>query len=180
MDLNLWLVLWSMFALFCGGVIKGTLGMGTPLLTVPMLALLLPVQTSITLMCMPILVANVIQALQAPRGLKVFKDHWPTAMGIIVGSLIGVFLLAALDERPLLITVGCAVIIFTLVQASGFRFYLPTQMLRIAGIAAGLSAGIIGGVSSMFGPILVIYLMSIRDLDKDRFVAIVSFFYLFK
>jgi len=106
MEINLWLLGFCALALLCGGIIKGTLGVGTPLLTVPLMAMVLPIQAAITLMCVPILVANVIQAWQAPGGYNVVSRHWPTAVSILVGTVIGVSLLSTLDDRPLLIIIG--------------------------------------------------------------------------
>jgi len=61
------IILWCSFALACGGLIKGTLGVGTPLLTVPLMALVLPAQSAVTLMALPVVVANLWQAFSAPN-----------------------------------------------------------------------------------------------------------------
>ncbi|MGB1612514.1 MAG: hypothetical protein ACPHCM_03420, partial [Arenicellales bacterium] len=56
-ELDMWIIVWCGFALFCGGLIKGTLGVGTPLLTVPLMALVVPAQTAVVLMAIPVVVA---------------------------------------------------------------------------------------------------------------------------
>jgi len=58
-EFDLLVIAWCAFALFCGGLIKGTLGVGTPLLTVPLMALVLPAQMAVILMAVPVVVANV-------------------------------------------------------------------------------------------------------------------------
>jgi hypothetical protein len=40
-----------------------------------------------------------------------------------------------------------------------------------------MASGVIGGVSSFFGPMLFVYLISIRDLTKNQFVSSISFLY---
>ena len=52
---------WCALAMLCGGLIKGALGVGTPLLTVPMLAMVLPPQQAVAIMAMPVIVANLWQ-----------------------------------------------------------------------------------------------------------------------
>ena len=76
-ELDLIVVAWCVFALFCGGLIKGTLGVGTPLLTVPLMALVVPAQTAVVLMSFPVVVANVMQALKATevREVKIGRAH---------------------------------------------------------------------------------------------------------
>ncbi|MCP4387503.1 MAG: TSUP family transporter, partial [Gammaproteobacteria bacterium] len=61
------IVAWCFFALCCGGFIKGALGVGTPLLTVPMMAQVLPPQMAIAIMAIPVVVANLWQFAQAER-----------------------------------------------------------------------------------------------------------------
>lgn len=172
-----WIIAWCFFALCCGGFIKGALGVGTPLLTVPMMAMVLPPQTAIALMAIPVVVANLWQFSQAQRSTEVVKTFWPTFVGILVGTWVGVKILSVIDERSLLIFVGVAVIAFALLQGSSYRFYLPESLIKPAGIFFGVSSGIIGGISSFFGPMLVSYMMSIRNLDKNQFVSTISFLY---
>ena len=174
---ELWIIAWCFFALTCGGFIKGALGVGTPLLTVPMMAMVLPPQMAIALMAIPVIVANLWQFSQAQRSAVVVRNFWPAFVGILVGTWVGVKILSMIDERTLLVVVGIAVIAFALLQGSSYRFYLPQSTIKPAGIVFGVSSGIIGGISSFFGPMLVSYLMSIRDLDKNRFVSTISFLY---
>ncbi len=172
------IIAWCSFALFCGGLIKGTLGVGTPLLTVPLMALVLPVQTAVALMAIPVVVANVWQALQAKQIGTVVGRFWPSFVAILFGTYAGVAIRSAIDERSLLLFVGFVVIAFTLLQASTYKLHLPAALEKPAGVVFGLASGVIGGLSSMFGPMLIIYLVSIRNLDKERFVASISFLYL--
>ncbi|MGB7302555.1 MAG: sulfite exporter TauE/SafE family protein [Burkholderiaceae bacterium] len=172
------ILLWCAFALWCGGLIKGALGVGTPLLTVPMMAFVLPPQVAIAIMAFPVVIANVWQFIQAPKSTGVIKDFLPAGLAIAVGSAIGTRILVSLDERVLLITVGFFVIVFTLLQGSRHRFQIEQRYLWPAGIGFGLAAGMIGGLSSMFGPMMVLYMVSISNLSKERFVTGISFLYL--
>ncbi len=175
---DLWIIAWCFFALCCGGFIKGALGVGTPLLTVPMMAMVLPPQMAIAIMAIPVVVANLWQFSQAQRSSTVVRNFWPCFVGILIGTWIGVKILSMIDEHTLLIVVGIAVIAFALLQGSSYRFYLADVLVKPVGIIFGISSGIIGGISSFFGPMLVSYLMSIRNLDKNQFVSTISFLYI--
>ena len=172
-----WIVAWCFFALGCGGFIKGALGVGTPLLTVPMMALVLPPQMAIAIMAIPVVVANLWQFAQAERSTAVIARFWPTFIAILVGTWIGVKILSIIDEKTLLILVGIAVIAFALLQGSRFRLHLPDRLVKPAGLFFGGASGLIGGVSSFFGPMLITYLISIRGLAKNQFVSSISFLY---
>ena len=170
-------ILWCTFALACGGLIKGTLGVGTPLLTVPLMALVLPAQTAVTLMAMPVVVANLWQAARAPNIKSIVGRFWPVVVAIICGTIIGTRILSVINERLLLFVVGLCVIVFTLFQTSSFKLQLESRWVLPAGIVFGIASGVIGGISSMFGPMLIIYLVSVKDLGKDDFVSTISFLY---
>jgi len=172
-----WIVAWCFFALCCGGFIKGALGVGTPLLTVPMMALVLPPQMAIAIMAIPVVVANLWQFAQAERSTAVITRFWPAFIGILIGTWIGVKILSVIDEKALMILVGIAVIAFALLQGSRFRLHLPDRMVKPSGLFFGGASGVIGGVSSFFGPMLITYLISIRGLAKNQFVSIISFLY---
>lgn len=177
-EYELSILLWCFFALCCGGFIKGALGVGTPLLTVPMMAMVLPVQMSIAIMAIPVVVANLWQFSQAERSTTVVKNFWPAFVGILIGTWVGVKILSTINEQALLIVVGIAVICFALLQGSSYRLYLPQSLIKPSGALFGLASGLIGGISSFFGPMLVVYLMSIRNLAKNQFVSIISFLYI--
>jgi hypothetical protein len=172
-----WVIGWCFFALWCGGFIKGALGVGTPLLTVPMMALVLPPQMAIAIMAIPVVVANLWQFAQAERSSAVVARFWPTFIAILIGTWFGVKILSVIDEKTLLVVVGLAVIGFALLQGSRFRLHLPDRMVKPAGVFFGGASGLIGGLSSFFGPMLIVYLISIRGLGKNQFVSSISFLY---
>ena len=177
-DYGFWIIAWCFFALCFGGFIKGALGVGTPLLTVPMMALVLPPQMAIAIMAIPVVIANIWQFSRADRSTTVVKRFWPAFVGILVGTWIGVKTLSVINENALLIVVGVAVIVFAILQASSYRFHLAEDRIRPAGAFFGLASGVIGGLSSFFGPMLVVYLISIPGLAKNQFVSVISFLYL--
>ncbi len=177
-DLSPASIAWCALALLCGGLIKGLLGVGTPLLTVPMLALVLPAQLAVVLMAIPIVIANIWQTVKAPQLPNLIRPLAPTAIALMVGGHIGSAVLNSIDERTLLITVGMIIIAFTAQQTTRFQFSIPERFKVIAGITLGAISGLIGGISSMFGPLLILYLLSLRELNKQQFVSAISFLYL--
>lgn len=177
-DYELWIIAWCFFALACGGFIKGALGVGTPLLTVPMMALVLPPQMAIAIMAIPVVVANLWQFALAERSIGVVGRFWPAFIAILIGTWVGVKILSVIDEKTLLVIVGIAVIAFALLQASHYRLHLADRLVKPAGVVFGGAAGLIGGLSSFFGPMLITYLISIRGLSKNQFVSSISFLYI--
>lgn len=177
-DLGFWVLSWCALAMLCGGLIKGVLGIGTPLLTVPMLTMVLPPQHAIAIMAVPVVVANVWQFREAEKPGDTLSRFWPAFLSIIAGTWVGVSILSRINEKLLLVIVGILVIGFTILQGSPRRLTIPARLERIAGIGFCGASGVIGGLSSMFGPMLVLYLVSLGNLGKSRFVGIISFLYI--
>lgn len=177
-DLTVFALLWCGFALLGGGLIKGTLGVGTPLLTVPLMAMVLPAQAAVVIMAVPVVVANIWQILHAPNLPQTLKRFWPAAASLILCTGFGSAVLSVINERLLLTIVGCAVILFAVLQIVVAKPWLNERLRVPAGIVFGALSGLIGGVSSMFGPMLVIYLVSLKGLEKEEFVGAISFLYI--
>ena len=176
-DFGPWVLVWCGLAMLLGGLIKGTLGIGTPLLTVPMMAMVLPAHMAVTIMLLPVIAANLWQVREAKDARGIALRYWPAFVALFVGTLVGVKILSEIDERPLLLLVGVAVICFTLLQGSRRKILIPKTLIKGTGFVFGLFSGLIGGLSSMFGPMLVLYLVSHGDLKKNEFVGIISFLY---
>lgn len=176
-EFDLPLVLWCAFALACGGLLKGALGVGTPLLPVPLMALALPPQTAIVLMAMPVVAANVWQTLRAPRADRLTGRFLPAFAALLAGMYLGVGILTRIDEKALMAVVGAAAIVFALAHGLGWRLRIPAAWEKPAGLGFGFAAGVIGGVCSFFGPMLIIYLISLTDLRKEQFIGAIGFLY---
>ena len=134
LGLALWQLVWCFVALLMGGLIKGAMGVGTPLLTVPMMAMVLPAHTAIVIMAVPVVVANVWQFLNARRSHDVIAQFWPTFVSILIFVLMGTWILSDIDERNLLRIVGTLVILFALLQLTDLRFQIPPQRVRVTGV----------------------------------------------
>ncbi len=172
-----WILAWCFGALMSGGLVKGALGIGTPLVPVPLMSLVLPPQLAVAMMAMPVVVANLVQVSEAGHPGYTIRRFWPAFVFLLLGTWIGVKILSVIDERWLLGIVGVMVIGFGMLQGSRQRFRIPRKTEKVAGAGFGFASGMIGGLSSMFGPMLVIFLVSIPGLTRDRFVGSISFLY---
>lgn len=171
------LVALSALALFAGGVVKGLVGIGIPLVSLSLLSLFLPLAEAVVLMPVPIIVANVWQSVVRGHFAPALRRFWPLVLAIFAGTAIGAHVFASLDPASLNLLVGALVVVFSL---SGFLnpdLRLPARFERGLGVAAGALGGFMGGVSALFGPPLILYLTSLK-LDRETFVGVISSLYL--
>src|SRR3954462_7525601 len=89
-------------ALLLSGVVKGILSVGLPLVGMPLLTLVVDVKTAVAILMIPLVLSNLIQAIEGRGTLAMIKRFWPLIIFLIGGTFAGTALFAALDRNVLL------------------------------------------------------------------------------
>ena len=165
-------------AFLAGGIVKGVIGIGLPLIVVPVLATFAGPVVAIALMLVPALSSNVMQAYQAGFRLSALKRFWMAVVGIMAGAILGSTFLSGADTETATAALGVVVLVFCATQLLAT---LPPVSAKAEGWftpLAGTASGFAGGLTGFFGLALVPYLLSLR-LTKEEFVATIAMLYLF-
>ena len=160
-----------------GGLLKGISGSGLPAVVVPIIALQSDVPTAVAIAQFPSVFINIAQARPRNQPASAVLVHWPIAATLFVAAVIGVSLLRVTPPAALLLIVAGLTLAAALFLFLVPTFSLPSHLRLRVGIPVSLAAGISAGMSSLAGPILVPYLLSLR-LPKDLYVPVVSSCYL--
>jgi uncharacterized protein len=83
-----WFVI-TVFAL--AGMIKGTIGLGLPAVSMGLLTMVISPFQAATLLIIPSMVTNFWQLFAEGRVLQLIRRFWPLLIGIIVGSIWSIF-----------------------------------------------------------------------------------------
>lgn len=157
-------------AFLLGGALKGIVGVGMPLVGISLLSLVLDPRLVLALLAIPILVTNLWQAFNTGLPWHNVVRFWPLILLFGIGTWAGAQLIVQINTALLLGILGMVVVVFCSLSLLNPRFYLPPRHERWAGPAVGIGAGILNGISTVNGPPLAMYLVSLR-LEKDAFVA---------
>ena len=168
---------WSAAALVLGGIIKGALGVGLPLVSVPILSLWLPSGRAIGLLSVPVIWSNFVQARSGGLGFAGWRRFRGLIMTQLVVTVLTVRLTADLPARELNILIAGAVLLAVLLMSLPARLSVPAGQERHWGLAVGAFAGLLGGASSLTGPIVISYFMALK-LPREEFVRSISLVYL--
>ena len=88
-------------AVFCSlivaGLLKGIIGVGMPIVALPLLSLFIDVKSAVMLLSMPLIFNNVPQALEGGKTGQCLMQLMPVILGMIPGLFLGVRVLLALD-----------------------------------------------------------------------------------
>ncbi len=174
LDASLTVLLIGTAAFFLGGSVKGAFGFGLPMVAVPLLASVTAPATAVSLMFIPVLVANSWQAFSGGYYKAAFRRFWPFLAVLTVTTVIAVQFVASVDPQLVAVALGIIIVFFAVYQLSPLQFTVSERSEVWLTPLFGAASGIIGGISGLFGLPLVVYLVALR-LPKDAFIATASF-----
>jgi hypothetical protein len=146
-------------------------GFGSALISIPLLALLLPIKVVVPLVVLLDFCASVALGIKL-RG-EIERDEVLRVLpAMLVGIAAGVTLLVLLPARGMLLALGLFVLGYGLHLLT--RRGAPLKLSRRWAIPAGLLGGLVGGAVGVGGPIYVIYYSGRID-DPARLRATMSF-----
>jgi len=152
------------------GTIKGLIGLGLPTAVIGLLSQFTDPRQAIALLLLPTLISNTFQAYKNGMFMKAIRLFAPFALSMIIGILVFAHFAAGVSSKNLTILVGLMIVIFVLVNVFVKPLTIPENRDLPAQLFFGSLAGIMGGLTSIWAPPLVVYLMSKR-LPKDEFVG---------
>src|SRR6202051_4143616 len=85
--------------LIVAGLLKGVIGVGMPVVALPLLSLFIDIKSATMLLSIPLLFSNVRQALEGGKTGRCLMQLMPVFLGMIPGLFLGVRLLLALDAN---------------------------------------------------------------------------------
>lgn len=164
-------------AVFAGGTVKGVLGIGLPLVAVPVLASAMDPKVAVAMMTVPVLSSNVWLVARGSRLRATVQRFWPLILTLAGFTLLSAQLFVEIDAATASFLLGLAVLGFCAMQLFPIKAAVSRRAERWLGPGIGAVSGLMGGISNFFGPPVIAYLIALR-LDKDTFVAAVTLFFI--
>ena len=162
-------------AVLAGGLIKGTLGFGMPMVALPIIAFVIPATTAMIILCAPILLTNFLQ-IKFKQGVSSYR-FLPMILSLIIGLLVGARLILEINLNTITQIIAISIIFAALINCFGFKIQNPKKSReRVITSIIGFSSGILGGLSTFYGPPMLAYLVA-SDLPKEKFVRTISVMY---
>jgi len=147
-------------SLIAAGFLKGIIGVGMPIVALPLLSLFIDIKSAAMLLSMPLIFSNLPQALEGGKTGRCLMQLMPVVLGMIPGLVLGVRVLLALDANVARIIAGLVLMGVAGITLLAPRLQLQSRSVLPAGIAFGFFGGILGGVAAMPGPLVFIFLLA--------------------
>lgn len=156
-------------ALIGVGIVKGTLGFGSGLLSVPIVIQAFPPEFALAALTLPLWLGNVpVLLADGVPWEALWTERW-LVVAAAVGTVVGLLGLASVPAAVVSPLVGVYLFVFLLLRRYGsqIRARLPKRGL---GPLAGGTGGIIHGAVLSGGPVFISYFHATQS-DKDRFAT---------
>jgi len=145
-------------SLIVAGFLKGIIGVGMPVVALPLLSLFIDIKSATMLLSMPLVFSNLPQALEDGKTGRCLTELMPVFLGMIPGLFLGVRVLLALDANVAKIIAGLMLIGVGGITLLAPKLEIQSRSVLPTGIIFGFFGGILGGVAAMSGPLVFIFL----------------------
>jgi uncharacterized membrane protein YfcA len=156
-----------MVALVLGGVAKGIVGIGVPLVAMPILSQLMPVKQAVLLLSMPVVLGNIPQALEGGELVGTVRRIAAPLVGTVLGNIVGVTILVSLEPHHAQAAAGSLLIFAAALLLASPRFTLAPKWVKPVGFVLGFGAAMMESIASIPGPLLALYLIASGVRGKD-------------
>jgi uncharacterized protein len=158
------------------GFAKGTTGMGLPLVATPLLAGVFGPKAAVVIVTIPIFAANSLLLVQGWRRLDVLRGIAPIVVASAIGTVIGVNLLALLDQRTFAVLISAMVVIFLLRGDRLVGADPGARRARVIGPIVGAVGGVLQGTTSIASPLIGSFFHARRMAPHDYVVVLAAIF----
>ncbi|MEO6300402.1 MAG: sulfite exporter TauE/SafE family protein, partial [Paracoccaceae bacterium] len=156
---------WSAMAItLFAGFVKGVVGFALPMIMISAFSSFLSPELALAGLIVPTFVTNLSQAFR-----QGFQPAWQTAVtyrrmliATIIFIVISSLFVRAIPQTLFLLMLGIPITAFALLQLAGANLALKLEHRARAEWVLGAIGGLYGGVSGIWGPPLLVYLLSIK------------------
>lgn len=156
------------FALACAitlfaGFVKGTVGFAMPLVMIAAFSSFMPPDLALAALILSVLTTNAHQSLRF--GWRPAIDSALTYRRLIATTSVGIVISAPfvviLPQQLLFALLGVPVMLFALVQLTGWSPVIPPRHRNGWEYGLGMVGGLYGGISGIWGPPAIVYLLAV-------------------
>ncbi|WP_343116199.1 sulfite exporter TauE/SafE family protein [Ostreiculturibacter nitratireducens] len=152
------------------GFVKGAVGFAMPMIMISAFSSFLPAETALSLLILPTLFTNIAQAFRqgwraAWESTVTYRRH---IVMVVVFLMISAQFATAIPQKVMLAILGVPIVAFALWQLSGRSLAIRIEHRGRVEAFLGMIGGLYGGVSGIWGPPLIIYLLSIGAEKREQ------------
>ena len=176
MELSPEILILAALIFFCAALIHGSIGFGFPMLATPLLALVTKIQSAIIITLIPTLLVNIVSIASEGGFRDALRWHLPLSLLAMAVSAIGTLILIFSNSQIFEALLSLAIFVYLLAGQIKFNFAWVHQRPFLSRVIFGLTAGILGGLTNVMAPVLIIYSLESKHTKSETIQAANSCF----
>ena len=160
---------------FIAGVVKGSIGMGLPLVSISLLSLYTSPRLAMMLIIVPTLVTNFLQYYRSARKTEMVLSNRFLLGSLFVCTVASSFFSFPLEQKTLSFLLGITICIFIIYRWLGFFSSCKIVFDKITQIISGAVIGTVAGFTHVWAPTIVVLLM-LKKANKEQFVGLTGLY----
>ncbi len=164
-------------AILAGSMVKSVSGMGLPVIAIPLITLVLPLEEAVVVTALPGLAVNAVIGWRERAHVGETRDLPVLAVTGVVGAVIGTLLLVRLPEEPVLFALAVIVLAYVALALARPTLQIAEATATRWSPVVGLGAGVMQGATGISGPVTGTWIHAYR-LPRDAHVLAVTVLFL--
>lgn len=169
-----WLVMSAVFAVtFFGGFTKGAVGFALPMIMISGIGSLISAEIAIAGLILPAFVTNIQQSLRNgfASATESFRKYWKLNVILVVMIFLSAQLVVIFPDWLLFLILGSMISAFGMLQLVGWKMHFKDAYKNIVEVTVALIAGFFGGISGVWGPPILMYLLA-RNTPRQELMRV--------
>lgn len=161
-------------AFLLGGLAKGVVGLGLPIVVLAILATTVGLKEAMGLLIVPGVVTNIWQALAGGAFWQILQRLWPLLIASVLGTWFGVQILANADPRYLTAFLGLLLFLYSMISLKSPQVPSPgAKAEKWLSPVMGAAGGFVFGLTGSYMIPGVLYIQSL-GFSRDMFVQVLG------
>ena len=156
--------LWAAMAIAgFSGFVKGAVGFAMPMIMISAFSSFLPPHQALAGLILPTICTNISQSLRQglPAAVATTRQYHRFLIATLLMLVVSAQFVEVIPQALFLLLLGAPITIFAALQLAGRQLALRLEHRQRAEWILGALGGLYGGVSGVWGPPLLVYLLSI-------------------
>lgn len=173
-SLPFYLVIWIALVLALAGLVQGALGVGFPMVSTPLIAMVSDMRTAVILVLLPCVATTVTNIVTAGPLTATLKRFWFMPLCMFAGAVAGARIFVAYAAFPFALLLAVVILFYLYLDRIGqAQRPLFARHEAAFGVAFGFIAGFSEGTANIAAPPLLMYVLSL-GLDRAMLVQVLN------
>ncbi len=156
--------------LLVSAFIHGSVGFGFPMISTPILAMGMDLSSAIMVTLLPTILLNTMSIRNAKGWKRLVQKHFPFAVLALSGSMLGTLILVVWDAHWMKVLLALMIVLYLALEKLEVDLEFMNRYKRTVFVSFSLIGGILGGITNIMLPILIMYALLKRYSKEESIV----------